>query len=288
MGDNYAGFRIVGSNMDYLNHFSGILEKGTEFRNNMEVVIGSEVAVTANLNLNAEIESAHGLDKDGEKHDHEHLKVVGILKTSGTVLDKLIICNLNTINGLHHQSSDSSAEITSALVKFRSPLGLMTIPRNINTNTNMMAALPAIEINRLFELLGVGIDGLKYLAWAIILISGISVFISIFNALKERKYELALMLSMGASRLKLFLMLLIEGLILCTIGYFIGLFISNLGLYLGGNLFKSQIGTFSFWNSIEKEEIYLLIAALLVGIFAAIIPAAGIYKINIAKTLAKD
>lgn len=288
MGDNFAGFRIIGTNTDYVNHFNGVLNKGIEFKNDMEVVIGSEVAITANLNLNAEIESAHGLDKDGEKHDHEHLKVVGILKPSGTVLDKLIICNLNTINELHHQTMDSSSEITSALIKFRSPLGLMTIPRNINANTNMMAALPAIEINRLFELLGVGIDGLKYLAWAIILISGISVFISIFNALKERKYELALMLSMGASRLKLFTMLLIEGLILCIIGYFIGLFISNLGLYLGGNLFKSQIGNFGFWNSIEKEEIYLLIAALLVGIFAAVIPAAGIYKINIAKTLAKD
>src|SRR5690606_10368946 len=111
----------------------------------------------------------------------------------------------------------------------RSPMGLMSLPRMINQNTNMQAALPAIEVNRLFELIGIGMDALKALAAAIMLISGISVFITLYNALKERKYELALMLSMGGTRTKLFLMLLLEGVILSLAGYALGILMSRVG-----------------------------------------------------------
>jgi putative ABC transport system permease protein len=111
-------------------------------------------------------------------------------------------------------------------------MGLMTIPRQINENTSMQAALPSIEINRLFSLLGVGIETLRTLALIIISIAGVSVFISLYNSLKDRKYEMALMLSMGATRSRLFLMLLIEGLSLAVIGFFAGIFASRVGLWV--------------------------------------------------------
>ena len=192
----------------------------------MEVVVDAKAAKKLNLKVDDTFTSSHGLEKEGEKHGDNAYKVVGILKYNNSVIDNLILCNLASIwevheheeNGHEEESHTEEHNITCALIKFRSPLGLMTIPRTINQNTNMQAALPAIEINRLFELMGIGMDAFKALALAIMLISGISVFVTLYNALKERKYEMALMLSMGGKRIKLFFMLMLEGLLLSISG----------------------------------------------------------------------
>lgn len=297
MGDNYQGFRIVGTIHPYLKHFEADYAQGVGFKTNMEVVIGATVAKKLKLKLNDSFASSHGLEKDGEAHDDKKYKVVGILKSNNSVIDNLILCNLNSIWEIHdHENAEmhegevqeEKQDITCALVKFRSPMGLMTIPRLINQNTQMQAALPAIEINRLFELMGIGIDAFKALALAIMLISGISVFVTLYNALKERKYEMALMLSMGGKRLVLFLMLMLEGLILSISGFVLGIILSRFGLWLASRMLDQNFNFDLQQNMLQKEEIYLLIAALLVGIFAALIPSLGIYKINISKTLAND
>lgn len=297
MGDNYQGFRIVGTIHPYLKHFQADYAEGVGFKTNMEVVIGSTVAKKLKLKLNDSFASSHGLEKDGEAHDDKKYKVVGILKSNNSVIDNLILCNLNSIWEIHeHENAEmhegevheEKHDITCALVKFRSPMGLMTIPRLINQNTQMQAALPAIEINRLFELMGIGIDAFKALAIAIMLISGISVFVTLYNSLKERKYEMALMLSMGGKRLVLFLMLMLEGLILSISGFVLGIILSRFGLWLASRMLDQNFNFDLQQNMLQKEEIYLLIAALLVGIFAALIPSLGIYKINISKTLAND
>ena len=293
MGDNYMGTRIVGTSQRYLKHFNAVLQLGKTFENDLEVVVGQNVARELNLKIGDKFESTHGYDKEAEEHHEKKYVVKGILKYNNSVIDNLIICNLSSIWAMHEENSheaesEHEKEVTCALVKFRNPLGLITVPRLINQNTVMQAALPAIEINRLFKLMGIGVDALKYLAFAIIIISGISVFITLYNALKERKYELALMLSMGGKRFTLFMMLLLEGIVLSLAGWISGILISKLGIFLAsGLLFKSYHYTFE-QNLLQKEEIYLLVAALIVGIFASLIPAVGIYKINITKTLAKD
>ena len=296
MGDNYQGFRIVGTIYPYLKHFSADYASGRGFKNTMEVVIGAKAAKKLNLKVDDTFTSSHGLEKEGEKHGDNAYKVVGILKYNNSVIDNLILCNLASIwevheheeNGHEEESHTEEHNITCALIKFRSPLGLMTIPRTINQNTNMQAALTAIEINRLFELMGIGMDAFKALALAIMLISGISVFVTLYNALKERKYEMALMLSMGGKRIKLFFMLMLEGLLLSISGYILGILVSRLGLWLASKMLDESFNLGLDQTVLQKEEIYLLIAALLVGIFAALIPSLGIYRINISKTLAND
>src|SRR5690606_7287745 len=113
-----------------------------------------------------------------------------------------------------------------------------------------------------------------------------SVFISLYNSLKERKYEMALMLSMGATRTRLFLLLLSEGLILAVIGFFTGILLSRVGMYFF-NIAAEKDYHYSLANfSILPEELTLSAGALLLGILAAIIPSLSIYRINISRTLA--
>lgn len=288
MGDNFKGYRIVGADPKYLTHFKAEYAEGKVFSGPLEVVVGATVARNLDLKLGAEFHSSHGFEEEGDHHDHEHYRVVGILKPNGSVLDNLLVSDLSSVWQVHGAAEGQAPEVTCALVKFRSPMGLMTLPRMINQNTNMQAALPAIEVNRLFELMGIGMDALKALAAAIMLISGISVFITLYNALKERKYELALMLSMGGTRAKLFLMLLLEGVLLSLAGYVLGIGMSRIGTSFASKALDQSYNYSLDMQFLQKEEIYLLFVALLIGIVAAMIPSFGIYKINISKTLANE
>lgn len=298
IGDNYQGFRIVGTNKKYFEHFKTQIASGKMFKGNLEVVLGASTAKNANLKVGDTFASSHGLDSEGEKHEQINYKVVGILDYNNSVVDNLILTSLNSVWNIHEHKDENhedevggstvKREITSAIIKFRSPMGMMTMPRNINQNSKLQAAVPAIEVNRLFELLGIGIEGLQFLAAVIMLISGISVFVSLYNSLKERKYEMALMLSMGASRTRLFLMLLLEGIILSLLGFISGIAFSRIGIYLISNALSKKFHFDVSQFNLQTGELYLFVGALLVGILAAALPSIGIYRINISKTLATE
>lgn len=295
MGDNYHGFRIVGTNEKYPQHFGAELASGSLFEKSMEVSIGYKVAEGAGLKVGDTFAGSHGFDGEGETHgDHKYI-VKGIFKPSDSVLDQLILTHFSSVWSIHEdhghaaeEDSTKEKEVTSALISFRNPMAMMTLPRMINENTKLQTALPSIEINRLIELLGVGIDTMRALAILIMLIAGVSVFVSLYNSLKERKYEMALLLSMGATRTRLFLLLLFEGLMLAIIGFLCGIAVSRIGLWLFSQTAEKDFN-YSFGNfSPLQEEFYLFAGALLIGVLAAAIPALGIYRINISKTLAEN
>ena len=312
LGDNYRGFRIVGTTPAYVQHFEGKIAQGKLFATTLEAMLGGQVAEASGLKIGDTFASAHGLDEEGDAHGNTKYKVVGILESNGSVMDQLILTDLSSVWAIHehaelppagikendpaHEEPDSEAapvaadekEVTSALVKFRSPMGLVALPRQINANTSMQAALPSIEINRLFSLLGVGIDTLRALALVIMLIAGASVFVSLYNSLKDRKYEMALMLSMGASRTRLFLLLLLEGLFLALMGYAAGILMSRLGLWLFSRAAEQDLHYSLNQFGILPEEIYLLGAALTIGVLAAALPSLGVYRLNVSRTLAED
>lgn len=307
MGDNYQSYRIVGTNKKYFEHFKAQVATGELFKKDLDVVLGAQVALNTGLKVGDTFSSSHGLDAEGEVHDDTKYKVSGILVFNNSVIDNLILTSLNSVWNIHqhkeehteaenaphetHEAEEaamSKREITSALIKFRSPMGLMSMPRNINQNSKLQAALPSIEVNRLFELLGIGIDGLQILAAVIMLISGISVFVSLYNSLKERKYEMALMLSMGASRTRLFLMLLLEGVLLALFGFVAGVVLSRVGIILISNQLSKKFHFDVSQMSLQTGEIYLFAGALVIGILAAALPSINIYRLNISRTLAEE
>jgi len=308
MGDNYLSFRIVGTNAKYPKHFEAKVADGRLFEKSMEATVGAKAARVAGLKVGDVFAGGHGFDNMDDVHGDKKYKVVGIFETNNSVIDQLILTDISSVWAIHEhaetpgqganvtnllmgdstQTDDPSQEITSMLIKFRNPMGMVALPRFINENTKMQAASVAFEINRLFSMLGVGIDTLRAIALIIILIAGVSVFISLYNSLKERKYEMALMLSMGATRTKLFVMLLLEGIMLGVAGYVAGVLLSRVGLWLFSRAAESDYH-YSFSDfSLLTEEIWLFVGAILIGILAAAIPSIGIYRINLSRTLAEE
>jgi len=180
---------------------------------------------------------------------------------------------------------DDDFEITSMLVKFKSPVGLIQLPRKVNETTSLQAAIPVFEINRLTNLLGVGVQTINIIALIIILVSGLSIFISLYNSLKKRRYELALIRVYGANRLQLIKLVFIEGITLSLLGTVFGLLISRLSLYMMFSVVHQQQFLNNIKFSLILDELWMFLIALFIGMFASLIPAIIAYKINIPKTL---
>lgn len=181
---------------------------------------------------------------------------------------------------------DQGLEITALLIQYSSPAAIATIPRLVNQSTQLQSASPAIESARLFSLLGIGFDSLTLLAYALIIIAGLSVFISLYNALKDRKFDLAIMRTMGASKIKLFSLLIVEGLIITGAGAIIGLILGHgLLFYIGQQ--TSENADFIQAFVIHKHELTIVMSTGILGILAALIPAIKAYNTTIASTLSE-
>ena len=174
------------------------------------------------------------------------------------------------------------------LIKFKSPMNIIRFPRQINENTNLQAAVPSYEISRLFKLFGFGIETLTYLAYLIIIVSGFSLFINLFNSMNDRKYEMAFIRTLGASRFQLSRMIIFESLILTIAGFVIGLLFSRFGVMFVSSLMDESINYNLDTIRILNEEYWLLGLSILIGLISSLIPAIQVYKMNISKILADE
>ncbi len=106
LGDNYQGFRIVGSQADYLEIYGGEIAQGRLWERPLEIVAGSQVAREAGLTIDSTFSGVHGLETDGHEHEQQRYLVVGILAPTGTVLDRLLVTSAESVRALHHSEHD--------------------------------------------------------------------------------------------------------------------------------------------------------------------------------------
>lgn len=183
--------------------------------------------------------------------------------------------------------SDLEREVTTLLIRYRNPMAAIQLPRMINSGTSMQAASPAFEMSRLFELLGVGISLLNGLALALVVIAGLSIFIALYNSLKERKYDLAILRTLGASRGQLVALVFLEGISLTILGAIFGIAF--------GHGFLALIVEFASQEVVSLVDPWIFLAeeglifgySFAVGIIASLIPAWSAYQTSIAKQLTK-
>ena len=295
LGDNLQGYRIVGTSPDYLTHYQATLAQGRVWDAPMQVVLGATVARTLGLQLGQQFAGSHGLGAGGHAHGDQAYAVVGVLAPQGGVVDRLIITDSASVWKVHEdahgleeddrQTLEDEREVTMALVRYTSPLAAVTFPRWVNTTTEMQAAAPALEVTRLLHMLGLGTDVLRAFAGLLLFTAGLSVFIALWNAVRERRGDLALLRMLGAPASRIAVLLMAEALWLALLSALCGLalgqaFVLALGLVLG--LQSQLMATGLLWPS----TLWVVpVLAALVALGAAVLPVWQAYRSDVLQLL---
>lgn len=301
LGDSYQGWRIVGTTHDYVRHYGASLAQGRLWQAPMEAVLGSQAAQATGLQPGQPFAGAHGVGGAGSAHDSHPYQVVGVLAPCGCVLDRLLLTATESVwevhevahgTGRHDEDdhdvadhADERREITVALVRYRSPLAAASFPRYVNSATQLQAAAPALEIARLLRMVGVGADVLRGFAVVLLLTAGLSVFIALWSAVRERRADLALLRMLGAPPRRVAALLLAEALWLAVLATLLGLAGGHLLTGLLGYLLAAEQSlpmTGRIWLALE-----LWVPALALGVaaLAALLPAWEAYRLDAAQLL---
>jgi putative ABC transport system permease protein len=298
LGDSWKGYRIVGAPHAYMEHYGARTASGRLYEKPMEAVLGAEVAARTGVALGASFVGAHGVGGEGAEHGEQPYSVVGVLARTGSVLDRLVLTSIESVWHVHeeHQgpqdaqdrkAMEEDREVTVLLIQYASPLAVAMLPRQINAKSELQAASPAYETARLFSIVGVGVDARRAFAVVLILAAGLSVFVALYSALEERRYDLAVMRTLGASPARLFGLLVLEGMVLAVLGAALGvaaghLLVAALGAWLEANKHHPVSGAV-----FRVEELWIIGIALAVGLAAALLPAYRAYRTDVSRTLSE-
>jgi len=294
LGDSFRGFRIVGAPHDYVAHYGGRLVSGRLWTGPMQAVLGAHAARATGAGVGARIIGAHGIgEAAGEGHDEHPFEVVGVLAPTGTVLDRLILTAIESVWQVHEGHGTAAAgeearEVTVLLLRYATPLAAATLPRFINDRTGMQAASPALETARLLRMVGVGVEVLRVFGAALVLAAAAGVFVALYNAMRERRYDLAVMRVMGATRATLFTVILLESLLLALVGAVAGIALGHAGTEAVGGWMAAQQQPAVSGAVLAPGETWLLVLALGTGLLAAAVPAWSASRAEVASVLAEE
>ena len=295
MGDSFKGYRIIGTTPDYLSHYAGVMASGAMWQAPMQAVLGAKVARDTGLRVGDSFVGSHGLGGGGHAHGQTPYAVTGVLAPSGSVMDRLILTATESVWRVHEKDTaldaadqkilEEEREVTLALIQYRSPLAAVTFPRFINTATNMQAASPALEVSRLLGLIGIGADVLRAFAGVLLLTAGVSVFIALWSAVRERRADLALLRMLGAAPRQLAALLWCEAL-------WLALLATLLGLALGQSVAALLAVALDVVKSISLAALNWPVAllsvpalALGVAVASALLPTWEAYRVSVLELL---
>ncbi|WP_382159841.1 FtsX-like permease family protein [Hydrogenophaga sp. ANAO-22] len=302
LGDNLGGFRIVGTTHDYPAHYGARLAQGALWQAPLEAVLGAQVAARTGLQVGQAFEGAHGLGVGGSSHGETPYTVTGVLAPCGCVLDRLVLTATESVWRVHddmHAGANmdeaeraelaealaAEREITLALIRYRTPLAAVSLPRFINETTSLQAAAPAVEITRLLSMVGVGTQVLRGLAAVLLGVAGLSVFIALWSAVRERRADLAMLRMLGAPPRRVAALLLCEALWLALLACALGLLAAHaLTALMGEMLMARHSLAITGWQWVSGEA-WVPVLALGVAVVAALLPALHAYRVDVTQLL---
>jgi putative ABC transport system permease protein len=249
LGDSYRGFRVVATDENFLAHYQFhrdrklSLREGQWFAGVFDVVLGARVAKSLKHAVGDPIVLSHGLSEESFlKHDETPFRVTGILNSTGTPLDKSVFISLHGMEAIHvgwetgaptgeviEQSMFAKEnlkveQLTSLILRSKNRMALLGLQRNLAQfqDEPLTAIIPAMALTELWGLLDQLEKAFQGIGLFVILIGFLSVLISLYMSLNERKREMAILRSLGVSTGKITLLFLGEATFLALIGAVVG------------------------------------------------------------------
>lgn len=304
LGDNYYGYPIVGTVPQFFDGHHALdggtlLANGRLFNKQFETVVGSQVAAQFHLRLNQTMIGAHGWGKSNDFHTRFPYTIVGVMAPTGTNLDRAVYTDYHSIWTIHANpdpddkpepgAPDPTQEITALLVQLHHPAVRLRMIPEINAYDPAMAASPADEIQKISSAFIAPMQKILLLvAYLVVLVSTLSILISLYLTIHQRKRDVAIMRSLGATQTDVFLLITLEAAALAGIGVLAGWLLGHGLLALSASTIAAQFGIIIAAWQVQPVEILIACSVWILGILAGLLPAAMAYRISVADTLVRE
>jgi putative ABC transport system permease protein len=298
VGDNYRGYRIVGTTLDFFEKTEYApgkkfaLQPGGNWFDPLrrEAVVGNFVARKMNLKVGDTFHPFHGLIFDEKNQHSETYVVVGILKPSNTPADQVIWIPLEGIQKMSGHNPKMATEVSAVLVKLKADSALAGFQMDQIYNRQgdrLTFAWPIATIMaELFDKIGWFDRVLAMVSYLVAIVASASILASIYNSMNERRREIAILRALGARRITIFTSILIEAASISALGMLIGFAVYVAIFSIAASIIREQTGV--VLDPLKFNAIMLWAPAMLIvlGALAGIIPAIKAYRTDVAQNLA--
>ena len=305
LGDSHKGFRVMGTNHSYFEHYRYGQKQplrfasGREFNGLFEAVIGADVAKQLGYQVGSEIIIAHGIADVGfSRHDKLPFHVVGILAPTGTPVDKTVHVSLQAIEAIHvgwesgaqlGPTPDAATlanmdfepkQITAMLIGLQSRIQVFALQRQINTYPKepLSAILPGVALQELWGMMSVAEQALMIISVFVVVAGLFGMLSSLLASLNERRREMAILRAMGARPRHVFTLLISEAAGLTLAGILVGVAGVYTVLAAASPLIQQQYGIQIQLTGISGYEWVLLACVQAAGLLIGFIPAFRAYR----------
>jgi putative ABC transport system permease protein len=313
MGDSHHGFPVVGTTGDYFEHFHYgesqplIFNSGKPFAGLFEAVIGAEVAEHLGYHLGDKITLSHGTGDIGlTEHADKPFTVAGILARTGTPVDRTVHVSLGAIEAIHLDWQGGAKipgfvipaeyaskfdltpkEVTAILVGLKSRAGVFKVQRTLNEYPTepLLAVLPGVALDQLWQVVGVAERALLAVSGMVVVVGLCGLVAVILASLNERRRELAILRSVGARPLDIFLLLSAEGLFVTLSGTLLGMVLLTALSVTLAPMIQSHYGLAMTSRFVSYDELGLLGIVMGVSLLASLAPGYSAYKLSLADGL---
>jgi putative ABC transport system permease protein len=308
LGDSHRQFRVMGTTQAFFEHYkyrqgrSLAVSDGAIMDDLFDTVIGADVAATLGYKVNDPIIVAHGLASFTE-HKDQPFRVSGILKKTGTPVDRTVIISMEAIEAIHvdwqtgaqvpGQATPADVirgmeltpkAITVALVGVESPLQTFALQRAINQYDEepLLAILPGVALQELWGIVGIAETALLAVSAMVVVTALIGMMATIFSSLNERRREMAIFRAMGARPFTILSMLVLEAMVMAAIGAVLGLVLLYIGLFIGQPILDNAFGLWLPIDAPSIREVWVIVGVICAGAIVSLVPALRAYRMSVA------
>lgn len=313
LGDSHRGFPVLGTTQEYFTHYKYGDAKplafvdGHPFDQIFDAVLGAEVAERLGYRAGDQIALNHGMEVGAlTDHGDKPFVVTGILKRTGTPVDRTVHVSLEALEAIHLEWQAGSRmpglnippeyvrkfdlrpkNVTAVLVGLKSRAAVFRMQRYIADYKNepLLAVLPGVALDQLWQVVGVIERTLLLISGMVVLVGLCGLVAVVLAGLNERRRELAILRSVGAQPSDIFAMLVMEGLALTIIGSAVGVLLLSLASVALGPMIEAQYGLAIQSILLAPEELPLLAAVIGVGLLASLVPGYRAYRLSLADGL---
>jgi putative ABC transport system permease protein len=313
LGDSHRGFRVVGTNGSYFEHYRYgdrrplAFAAGAPFADLHDAVVGAEVARALGYSVGDRITIAHGIGEGSfAEHDDQPFTIVGILERTGTPVDRSVHVSLEAITAIHEgwesgmrapaigarpgetATADLTPKaITAFLVGLESRAAVFQMQRALNDYRGeaLSAVMPGVALQQLWQVVGLADTALLLVAACVVLAGLIGMVTALLTSLNERRREMAILRSVGARPLHVFLLLEFESALLAAAGVAAGFVIAFGAMALAAPLLEQRFGLFVEVGAPTGYDLAIAAAVVVAGLLAGLLPAWRAYRNSLADGL---